>query len=125
MDTGSGARKPMKRGDKIAGLAVIAAALGAGGVGLYYLAIRDNQAIGWSMIMMVEIFVRGDGGVGVMIQDAQKYLRYDDVGALVFAILGFGILIDWLLGVGAEVLCPYMPRPNLDRLKRGVTWLST
>jgi NitT/TauT family transport system permease protein len=70
-------------------------------------AIRDNQAMGWSMLMMVEGFVRSEGGVGVMIISNEKFMSYAAVYAIAVAIVVVGIAQDYLLGVVKQVVCPY------------------
>jgi NitT/TauT family transport system permease protein len=70
-------------------------------------AIRDNAAIGWSMLMFVEGVIRSEGGVGVMMYNMEKHVEFASVYAIVIVILAIGILQDWILGEVRKVMCPY------------------
>lgn len=70
-------------------------------------AIRDNQAMGWSMLMMVEGFVRSEGGVGVLILSQEKFMSYDAVYAVAAVVVLGGIAQDAFLGQVRAVVCPY------------------
>lgn len=69
--------------------------------------VRQNFAIAWMMITMVEGIVRTEGGIGVLLLNEDKYLRLDMVFAIQLSILTIGILLDYLLGVLKIVICPY------------------
>ena len=70
-------------------------------------AIRDNAAIGWSMLMMVEGIIRSQGGLGVLMLNQERYMRFDIIWAIAISVLLVGIAQDmglrWLRG---EV-CPH------------------
>lgn len=70
-------------------------------------AIKDNSAIGWSMLMMVEGFLRSEGGVGVLLANQERYLHFDGVYAIAIVVLMVGLGQDyfwrWLRGE----LCPH------------------
>lgn len=70
-------------------------------------AIRDNAAMGWSMLMFVEGIVRSEGGVGVMLTDNEKHTAFAEVYAVTSAIVIVGIAQDYVLGWIARNLCPY------------------
>jgi NitT/TauT family transport system permease protein len=70
-------------------------------------AIRDNAAMGWSMLMMVEGVVRSEGGVGVMLINNEKHVNFAEVYAIALTIIVVGILQDYILGVGKHAVCPY------------------
>lgn len=70
-------------------------------------AIRDNAAMGWAMVMMVEAIVRSEGGVGVMLTDATKHQMFAQVYAVVLAILALGIGMDQALTALRQWACPY------------------
>lgn len=70
-------------------------------------AIRDNAGMGWSMLMFVEGVIRSEGGIGVIILNAQKHVNYDEFFAAVFIIVGVGIGQDWLLSTFKKAVCPY------------------
>ncbi len=68
---------------------------------------RQNAAIGWMMLSMVEGIVRSEGGVGAMLLSQSKYLHLDAVFAIQITILVVGIGIDYALGWLKRILCPY------------------
>lgn len=70
-------------------------------------AIRDNEAMGWSMLMMVEGMVRSEGGVGVLILNSEKHVMFPEIYAIAIAIIVVGIAQDYLIGVVKSVVCPY------------------
>jgi NitT/TauT family transport system permease protein len=70
-------------------------------------AIRDNAAMGWGMLMMVEGIVRSEGGIGVMLIDANKYRDFSKVYAISIMVLLVGWAQDWALGWLKTTLCPY------------------
>jgi NitT/TauT family transport system permease protein len=69
--------------------------------------LRQNAAIGWMMLTMVEGYVRADGGVGVFLLNQQKYMRLADVFAIQLLILIVGILQDYGIGILRRLACPY------------------
>ncbi len=69
--------------------------------------MRQNAAIGWMMLSMVEGIVRSEGGVGAMLISQSKYLHLDAVFAIQITILVVGIGIDFTLGAVKRVLLPY------------------
>jgi len=69
--------------------------------------MRQNAAIGWLMITMVEGIYRSGGGVGVMLLNQQKYLRMDAIYAVQITILIVALLQDYAIGVIRRLLCPY------------------
>lgn len=69
--------------------------------------VRQNAAMGWTLLTMVEGLVRSEGGVGTMLLDQNKHFHLAQVLAIQLAILGVGILQDYGIGVARRVLCPY------------------
>jgi NitT/TauT family transport system permease protein len=69
--------------------------------------MRQNAAIGWLMITMVEGIYRSGGGVGVMLLNQQKYLRMDAIYAVQITILIVALLQDYVIGVIRRLVCPY------------------
>jgi NitT/TauT family transport system permease protein len=69
--------------------------------------LRQNLAIGWTMITMVEGISRAEGGLGAMILAQYKYFKLPEVFAILSLILIVGLLLDYLLGALTRVLCPY------------------
>jgi NitT/TauT family transport system permease protein len=77
--------------------------------------MRENAAIGWMLLPMVEGVARSEGGIGVMLLNYNKYLRLDAVFALILTILLVVLVQDWVLGLLKGVLFPYS---RLDTEKR-------
>ncbi len=77
--------------------------------------LRQNLAIGWSMITMIEGISRAEGGIGAMILNQNKYFKLAEVYAILFVILFIGLLLDYALGVITRVVCPYAV---LERVRR-------
>jgi NitT/TauT family transport system permease protein len=71
-------------------------------------AIRQNVAMGWSMITMVEGIARSDGGVGALILAENKHFRLAEVYAVLGVILLVGLAIDAGMGALVRVACPYV-----------------
>jgi NitT/TauT family transport system permease protein len=70
-------------------------------------ALRQNAAMGWMMLTMVEGLVRFEGGVGVVMLNEAKYRNLAAVFAVQLTVLAVGILQDQLLGWLKNVCCPY------------------
>lgn len=70
-------------------------------------ALRQNAAIGWMMLTMVEGMVKSGGGIGVMLVAQDKYFKLDSVFAIQFLILFVGILLDYAIGVTKNIACPH------------------
>ncbi len=77
--------------------------------------LRQNLAIGWAMITMVEGISRAEGGLGAMILNQNKHFHLAEVYAILIAILGVGLLLDYGMGVLTRILCPYAA---LDQVRR-------
>ena len=77
--------------------------------------LRQNVAIGWALITMVEGISRAEGGVGAMILNQNKHFLLAEVYAILFAILVLGLLMDYLMGILGNILCPYA---QLGRVQR-------
>ena len=69
--------------------------------------IRQNFAISWMMLTLVEGISRAEGGVGVLLLNNQKLLRLSDVFAIQLVILLVGILLDWSIGKLKLFFFPY------------------
>jgi NitT/TauT family transport system permease protein len=76
--------------------------------------IRQNFAIAWMMLTMVEGISRSEGGIGTMLLNQSKHLHLDAVFAIQIVILLVGIFMDYLIGVFKNILCPYA-RLTLER----------
>ncbi len=69
--------------------------------------LRQNFAIAWMMLTLVEGISRAEGGVGAMLLNQNKHLHLDAVFAIQLTIFAIGILADYLLGVLRNFIFPY------------------
>jgi NitT/TauT family transport system permease protein len=70
-------------------------------------AIRQNAAMGWVMLTMVEGLVRFEGGLGAMMLAEDKHIKLDAVFAIQAVVLAIGILQDWGFVGLKRLFCPY------------------
>ncbi len=76
---------------------------------------RQNLAMGWAMITMVEGISRAEGGVGALILNQYKHLHLAAVYSILLAILVVGLVLDYLMGTLVRALCPHV---ELERVVR-------
>jgi NitT/TauT family transport system permease protein len=77
--------------------------------------LRQNLAMGWAMITMVEGISRAEGGVGALILNQNKHFHLAEVYAVLIAILVVGLLLDYVMAVAVRVVCPHV---ILQRVRR-------
>jgi NitT/TauT family transport system permease protein len=77
--------------------------------------LRQNMAIGWALITMVEGISRSQGGIGALILNQNKHFRLAEVFAILLAILVIGLLLDALLGLLVRAVCPYAEMGRVQR----------
>ena len=70
-------------------------------------AMRQNAAMGWMMLTMVEGISRSEGGVGALLLNQNKHFRLEAVFAIQIAILLIGLFQDYALGLTKKFLFPY------------------
>jgi NitT/TauT family transport system permease protein len=70
-------------------------------------ALRQNAAMSWMMLTMVEGISRSAGGIGPMILDQNKYFHLDAVFAIQITILILGLGQDYAIGLFRKLVCPY------------------
>ncbi len=75
--------------------------------------IRQNAAIGWVMLSMVEGLVRSEGGIGSLLITQSKFLNLSAIVAIQLTILAYGIVQDYVLGYARLLLCPYIQYTNV------------
>jgi NitT/TauT family transport system permease protein len=75
--------------------------------------VRQNAAIGWMMLTMVEGLVRSEGGLGTMLLNENKHFNLSSVFALQFIILALGLLQDYAINWVRRLLCPYSDLRNI------------
>lgn len=69
--------------------------------------LRQNAAIGWMMLTMVEGISRSEGGVGAMLLSQNKHFHLAEVFAIQLLILIVGLGQDYGIGALKRILCPY------------------
>jgi NitT/TauT family transport system permease protein len=69
--------------------------------------LRQNAAIGWMMLTMVEGISRSEGGIGAMLLNQNKHFRLAEVFAIQIMILLIGLLQDYGIGALQRLLFPY------------------
>jgi NitT/TauT family transport system permease protein len=69
--------------------------------------LRQNAAIGWMMLTMVEGISRSEGGVGAMLLNQSKHFHLSEVFAIQFLIMFVGMVQDYGIGVLRRLCCPY------------------
>ena len=69
--------------------------------------LRQNAAIGWMMLTMVEGISRAEGGIGAMLLNQNKHFRLAEVFAIQLVILTVGLGQDYGIGILKRMICPY------------------
>jgi len=69
--------------------------------------LRQNAAMGWMMLTMVEGISRSEGGVGAMLLNQNKHFHLSAVFAIQLTILVLGLGQDYGLGLLRRAFCPY------------------
>jgi NitT/TauT family transport system permease protein len=69
--------------------------------------LRQNVAMGWAMITMVEGISRAEGGIGALIIDENRHFLLAEVYAILCLILVVGLAMDYAMGVLTNLLCPH------------------
>ena len=70
-------------------------------------ALRQNAAMGWMMLTMVEGIARSEGGVGALLLNQNKHFHLAEVFAIQILILFVGLVQDYGIGVLKRVVCPW------------------
>jgi NitT/TauT family transport system permease protein len=69
--------------------------------------LRQNAAIGWMMLTMVESTVKSEGGIGSMLMDQNHHFHLAAVFAIMLTILALGLFQDYAIGGIKNICCPY------------------
>lgn len=69
--------------------------------------LRQNAAMGWMLLTMVEGLVRSEGGVGVLMLNENKHFKLGAVFAIQLTLLVVGLLQDTVIVFAKRQLCPY------------------
>ena len=83
---------------------------------LVFTTIGQNFAIAWMMITGVEGICMSEGGLGTMMIKSNKYLKMDDVFAVLLVILVIGIVFDYLVDVTKVWVFPYTDTKRANKL---------
>lgn len=69
--------------------------------------MRQNAAMGWMMLSMVEGIVKGEGGLGAMLHAQNKHFRMEEVFAIQAMIAMIGVAFDYSIGLARRLVCPW------------------
>lgn len=69
--------------------------------------LRQNSAISWMMLTMIEGMSRSEGGIGAVLLNQNKHFHLSSVMAIQLLILLVGLGQDYTIGVLKGVFCPY------------------
>jgi len=69
--------------------------------------VRQNFAIIWTMITLVETLYQSEGGIGLLLYKQNRYLHLDGVLAIQLVILATGALQDYVFVLLRRVFFPY------------------
>jgi NitT/TauT family transport system permease protein len=69
--------------------------------------IRQNFAISWMMLTMIEGISRTEGGIGTMLLNQNKHFHLEAVFAIQIVILLVGIVMDYGIGILKNLFCPH------------------
>jgi NitT/TauT family transport system permease protein len=78
-----------------------------GQMGLAFDALRQNAAIGWMMLTMVEGISRSEGGIGALLMDQNKHFHLAAIIAVQGVFLIAGFFQDFFLAWLKSVLVPF------------------
>lgn len=68
--------------------------------------LRQNAAMGWMMLTLVEGIVRSQGGIGSLLLAESKHFLLAEVFGIQLVILGVGLLQDFALNLARKTVCP-------------------
>lgn len=69
--------------------------------------MRQNAAMGFMFLTMVEGISRSGGGIGALLLDQNKHFHLSAVFAIQLCILVVGIGQDYMIGLLRKIICPY------------------
>ncbi len=69
--------------------------------------MRQNAAVGWTLLTLVEGLTRSGGGIGAMLLNQNRYFLLAGVFAIQLTILAVGLAQDVLLSMLKDNLCPW------------------
>lgn len=69
--------------------------------------LRQNAAIGWMMLTMIEGMSRSEGGIGAVLLNQNKHFHLSAIMAIQLVILLVGLGQDYGIGILKNIFCPY------------------
>lgn len=69
--------------------------------------LRQNAAISWMMLTMIEGMSRSEGGIGSILLDQNKHFHLSAIMAIQIVIMLVGLGQDYFIGVLKNIFCPY------------------
>lgn len=69
--------------------------------------VRQNAAVGWTLLTLVEGMTRSEGGIGSMLLNQNRYFLLAGVFAIQITILLYGLAQDGLLALLKDAMCPH------------------
>ena len=69
--------------------------------------MRQNMAMGWTLLTLVEGIVKSGGGVGTALLAQEKYFRLPELFAIQLCVLILGLFLDYVIGLLRSAACPY------------------
>jgi NitT/TauT family transport system permease protein len=69
--------------------------------------LRGVYGVGWGWIIMAEVFVRPDYGLGALIGNSERRSHTDAIFAVIIVIVLIAVACDQLWRLGGELLFPY------------------
>ena len=69
--------------------------------------VRQNFAIIWTLITLVETLYQSEGGIGLLLYKQNRYLHLDGVLAIQLVILGLGVAQDYAFEGVRKLFFPY------------------
>lgn len=77
--------------------------------------VRQNAAVGWTLLAMVEGITRSEGGIGALLLNTNKYFKLDAVFAIQLTILLYGLVQDVALQYFRHFVCPWTRLNRSDK----------
>jgi len=78
-------------------------------------ALRQNAAMGWVMLTMVEGLSRGEGGIGKLLLDENKHFRLEQIFAIQITILIIGFMQDKIINLIKKTCFRYSELGKVNR----------
>lgn len=69
--------------------------------------VRQNAAMGWTALTMVEGITRSQGGIGALLMNQDRHFNLAAILAIQLTILAYGLIQDYVLGFILQTACPY------------------